>query len=279
MISAEINDHAHNLMADEAAMTSWIELKEELLVLGSVYCGNRELVIYPECSDDHPSFPVTLKLTVPVHHECAPVITLVIELTILSSYPTTPPAIKLSSSDFETSRLELAAHDHASSLVPHPSLLDVITFIKEAVQNDITTSLSDDSSVTELSIRGQARYKSSFQTTGTLSTANSPSLTTSSSSSPSMNFCLVRLEHMRSEAHYLGILRKWAYELNVFCHVANAGPHRVFVLLKGTEEDVHEFLKRWRTSSVDVDKRGKPCKEKLMSVLYQGITSQPLSEG
>ena len=260
---------------------TWIDLKEELLVLSSVYCGDRELVVYPECSGDHPSFPVKLTLTIPVQ-ECAPVITLVIELTILDSYPTTPPTIKLSSSHFDTAcltRHEQITRDYASSLVPQPSLLNVITHVRETVQDDITSNsaaLSDHSSVAELFSRGQTCYESSTQTTATLSTV-SPSLTTSSTSP--MNCSLVKIDHMRSETHYLRLLRKWADDLNVFCRVANAGPHRIFTLLKGTKEDVSDFLKRWKTSPVDVDKRGRPCKEKLLTILYQGIANQPLTKG
>ena len=80
---------------------------------------------------------------------------------------------------------------------------------------------------------------------------------------------------MRNETLYIGHLRKWTNELSVFCQIVNAGPHHVYVLLKGSMEDIREFLKIWKSQSVDVDKRGRPCKEKLMTILYQGVAKQP----
>ena len=40
------------------------------------------------------------------------------------------------------------------------------------------------------------------------------------------------------------------------------------VLLEGESEGVARLLGLWRTSSVDVDKRGRPCKERLLQVTY-----------
>ncbi len=37
--------------------------------------------------------------------------------------------------------------------------------------------------------------------------------------------------------------------------------------------DVSAFLKRWRTSRVDVDAQGKPCLERQMSVPVEGAVS------
>ena len=39
------------------------------------------------------------------------------------------------------------------------------------------------------------------------------------------------------------------------------------VLLEGESEGVARLLGLWRTSSVDVDKRGRPCKERLLQVI------------
>ncbi len=43
----------------------------------------------------------------------------------------------------------------------------------------------------------------------------------------------------------------------------------IFVFLLGEESSIRQILKRWRTSRVDVDSRGNPCLERMMSVLAE----------
>jgi hypothetical protein len=49
----------------------------------------------------------------------------------------------------------------------------------------------------------------------------------------------------------------------------------IIVSILGEENDVKRVLKRWRTSRVDVDSAGKPCLERMMTVLTDGKLSQP----
>ena len=278
---------------------SWTGLREELLVLDSVFCGDGELALDPECAltSDHPSYPValTVKLTVPCHAESSPVITVIIELILMEFYPTRPPAIRLSSGDVVEawlSQQQKAVETFASSSVPEPALLDIVTYVREAVQDGIAASdavsiLINHSPLAQshLNHRDQAEEGSKIsQTASSISLSTSPhtplsSKTSSSFSSSSpvscTHACLVRLDHMRNETLYIGHLRKWTNELSVFCQIVNAGPHRVYVLLKGSMEDIREFLKIWKSQPVDIDKRGRPCKEKLMTILYQGVAKQP----
>lgn len=44
----------------------------------------------------------------------------------------------------------------------------------------------------------------------------------------------------------------------------------IVVVIVGERESVHNMLKRWRTSRVDVDRRGKPCLERQVSLLFEG---------
>ena len=85
------------------------------------------------------------------------------------------------------------------------------------------------------------------------------------------HICVVRLDHMNRAQKYFKLLCSWSAELQlrggVFKVSARGG---VYVVLVGNgEETVAEFLKRWRTRNVDLDSRGRPCKEKMMSVLCQ----------
>jgi len=78
---------------------------------------------------------------------------------------------------------------------------------------------------------------------------------------------IVKLDHMRNKQKYLKHLRKWSAELNVGCSVLILKAVKYVVVLTGSKCDVDQFLVNWKTQCVDVDSKGKPCKEKLMSVL------------
>ena len=48
----------------------------------------------------------------------------------------------------------------------------------------------------------------------------------------------------------------------------------IFVCLLGEEIAIKQVLKRWRTSRVDVDSKGNPCLERMMSVIAEGNVTE-----
>ncbi|KAL4441893.1 hypothetical protein ABPG77_003809 [Micractinium sp. CCAP 211/92] len=102
---------------------------------------------------------------------------------------------------------------------------------------------------------------------------------------------LLRLDHMHARAAYSRTLRRWAGELGLggrllFCSGGGGcngrGPAGsggggggggaapiILILLEGPASDVKEFVVRLRTRNVDVDSRGRPCRERMMSILAQ----------
>ena len=78
---------------------------------------------------------------------------------------------------------------------------------------------------------------------------------------------IVKLDHMRNRQKYLKHLKKWSADLNVGCSVLILKEVKYVVVLTGRKCDVDQFLVNWKTQCVDVDSKGKACKEKLMSVL------------
>ena len=88
--------------------------------------------------------------------------------------------------------------------------------------------------------------------------------------------CVVKLDHMRNEHKYFKLLNSWAKELDIHGKALNGGAHSIYVVLIGTNNTLSEFLRRWKTQNVDVDSKGKPCKEKLMRILCQEMLT-PLS--
>ena len=80
---------------------------------------------------------------------------------------------------------------------------------------------------------------------------------------------LINIDHIRNETLYYKCLQSLCKQTNVSCKVINISDHHreIFVELTGMERDVKSFLKQWKTQNVDIDSRGKPCKEKLISVV------------
>lgn len=79
---------------------------------------------------------------------------------------------------------------------------------------------------------------------------------------------VARLDHMRNEQKYLKLLRSWAKEFSIAGKVVKTGSRNITVVLLGKNRAIAEYARRWRTQNVDIDSRGRPCKEKMMTVLY-----------
>lgn len=85
---------------------------------------------------------------------------------------------------------------------------------------------------------------------------------------------LLRLDHMRDRARYLGTVRQWFGGLGLGGRVLFHG-RRVLILLTGAESDLKRYLVLHRSGLVDVDSRGQPCRERMMDVLFQGAKTGP----
>ena len=89
---------------------------------------------------------------------------------------------------------------------------------------------------------------------------------------------LIWVDHMNDGKGYRKWLRKTSTDTNVFLMIKQCFPNHDFtkkptilVAVVGTMESVQDFMKRWRTSRVDVDSRGKACLERKMKVLHEGV--------
>jgi hypothetical protein len=100
----------------------------------------------------------------------------------------------------------------------------------------------------------------------------------SPSSSGGWYAALVHVDHMNDGKGYRKWLRKTTHDTD--CHLLMKQCYKnqdyskrpkILVGIVGVDrKDVSAFLKRWRTSRVDVDAQGKPCWERQMSVLVEG---------
>jgi len=88
---------------------------------------------------------------------------------------------------------------------------------------------------------------------------------------------LVHVDHMNDVKGYRKWLQKTATETGCQLRLKQTYPSddyskrpRIIVIIVGdSSTDVSNFLKRWRTSKVDVDSRGKACLERMMTVLVE----------
>ena len=84
---------------------------------------------------------------------------------------------------------------------------------------------------------------------------------------PHQNWIVVlKLDHMRNRQKYLKHLKKWSCELRVRVNVFILRSVKYVIVLNGDKADVDQFIVNWKTQCVDVDSKGKPCKEKLMTI-------------
>jgi len=88
---------------------------------------------------------------------------------------------------------------------------------------------------------------------------------------------LVYVDHMNDTKGYRKWLRKTAKEVDCFLLIKQSYPNHDFskrpliiVAIVGESDLVRQFLKRWRTSRVDVDSKGKPCLERMITILMEG---------
>jgi len=90
-----------------------------------------------------------------------------------------------------------------------------------------------------------------------------------SSDGSSRCIALLRLDHMRRPKPYTRLISQWAHSLNMsgfllFCN------HLIIIFLSAKDsQDIARYLQLHRTQTVDVDSQGRPCREKMLTVLLQ----------
>eukprot|EP00887_Chlorella_sp_A99_P003627 scaffold7.g3627.t1 len=94
---------------------------------------------------------------------------------------------------------------------------------------------------------------------------------------------LLRLDHMRDRAGYSRLIRGWAGELGLsgrLLFLGSGGSAVILLLLEGPAAALREYLVRHRTQNVDVDSKGRPCRERMMSVVCEEArTGRSFPEG
>jgi len=217
------------------------DVSEELAVLESIYCLPGEIIIHTAGSDASCDtvFTVTLGATR-------------LTLTVPSSYPHVAPSVAVSS---DVKSRDTCCHvtqrlsAHALSLSGRPMLLDLVMWLQDDLdQNSDPTRQVSKGQEEEANIDAETKERDV--------TASDCCV------------ALLRLDHMRKRTVYCKTLTEWARELGVVGRVLFRD-RLILILLIGQTTYIKELIVRIRTVNVDVDSRGKACKERMMSVLSE----------
>ena len=90
-------------------------------------------------------------------------------------------------------------------------------------------------------------------------------------------FALTEIDHMRDRKNYLKILAQWANDLSLQGTVIFCNSTKRILLILASSDPVNgsnyfkEFHVKLRTTNVDVDSAGRPCKERMATVLFPSI--------
>ena len=87
---------------------------------------------------------------------------------------------------------------------------------------------------------------------------------------------LVEIDHMRNQVKYVKHLQTWTTQLDIklfVVHLEFLSKH--WLLIQSTEDQLKQFMKNLKTQNVDVDSKGKPCKERLSTILYTKSVKTP----
>lgn len=293
--------------------SNWDDLRSELCFLKSTYCqaGECEITSPPSltfgCLETHSScYPVAVQLQLSAGNGEIGIL-----LKISNDYPQLPPSVTLSSSTFPPSALAALEEEARTSALSHCPEASLFQLVDQILQSSVnmdpypdppttvaaSTHNSAHSSPTDSTPRphaahtipGHYQHSTSLETdrVGHLHQAKTPSPSEGlghlqPAKTPALSeglgeVWLLALDHMRNKQRYIQALERWSRELLVGGWVVVAREHTIVVVLVGRREGIREMVKRWKKEAVDVDRRGRPCRERMMRVLCQHrLPPQPI---
>jgi len=80
---------------------------------------------------------------------------------------------------------------------------------------------------------------------------------------------VIKIDHMRNSSEYVKTLERWCGQLGVRAVLVVSSDQGLIFLLEGDKINTSNFMINWKTTSIDVDSRGKPCKERMIQILYR----------
>ncbi|XP_037008975.2 RWD domain-containing protein 3 [Artibeus jamaicensis] len=218
--------------------------EEELGALAAIFCGPGEWEVLSRSETDGTVFRILTEAEGPTEHVAVP-LELVFHLP--AGYPSCAPGISVSSE--RLTRAQRAAVreellERAQSLPAEPMVHQLVLWAQQHLGRILTqTGLGPGPGPRPSSTTGQG--------------------------DEGLWMALLRLDHMRARTRYVKALRQWASDLGLTGRLVFLGK-AILLLLQGRREDIKEYLVLQKTCRVDVDASGKKCREKMLSVLFEG---------
>lgn len=271
------------------------DLAEELSVIQAIYCRQGE------CSINDLGNCPELMVRLQREGEITPSATVVMQFSSL--YPEQPPTISCQSQNRSWSR-QLVAHltELGKQLQGSPMVSEILNQAQEILDQlrsvgenqDTASTTGIDGGTSEAKREGpvssnkakregpvssnEAKRKGPVSSNealreGPVSSSKAQGegpVSSSEAQGEGPVTALLMLDHMRSKVRYTHTILKWATGLALAGCLLFVGKF-IFIVLQGHAANVKEYIKLQRSSNVDVDSRGKKCKERMMSVLHQGI--------
>ncbi|XP_077189074.1 RWD domain-containing protein 3 isoform X1 [Paroedura picta] len=215
---------------------------EELSAVAAIYCGQGECEVLHVSETEGISFRIQTSVKGPLETD----VLLKLLFSLPVSYPSTLPNISVYSEQLTRTqcmavkeRLLEEAKRHFSQPMVHELILWIQENLKYIVEQDETSACSARST-----------------------------LSTKATTDNGVSTVLLHLDHMRAKEKYVKTVGKWCADLRITGRVMFMGK-MIFILLQGDKSSIKEYLVLQKTSKVDVDSRGKKCKEKMISVLFE----------
>lgn len=260
------------------------DLAEELSVIQAIYCRQGECSI-----NDFGNCP-ELMVRLQREGEITPSATVVMQFSSL--YPEQPPTISCQSQNRSWSR-QLVAHltELGKQLQGGPMVSEILNQAQEILDQFRTVGENQDTASTTGIDGGTSEAKREGPVSSNKAKRKGPvssneakregpvssnealregPVSSSEAQGEGPVTALLMLDHMRSKVRYTHTILKWATGLALAGCLLFVGKF-IFIVLQGHAANVKEYIKLQRSSNVDVDSRGKKCKERMMSVLHQGI--------
>ena len=80
---------------------------------------------------------------------------------------------------------------------------------------------------------------------------------------------VVKIDHMRKSGPYMKTLENWSEQFALTSVLVISKDQGLILMVEGDKCNISKFLLNWKTTNIDVDSHGKPCKEKMMQILLR----------
>ena len=87
---------------------------------------------------------------------------------------------------------------------------------------------------------------------------------------------IVKIDHMRNSGNYVKTLEDWTELFSLTGVLVISKDEGIVLMLEGEKYGISRFVQNWKSVNIDIDSRGKPCKEKMIQILYRKETTNLL---